>query len=133
MHSYLYVLIMILKIILLVCWHVMLIHKASLQPSGIFFHSPPRLCEIFFCISLQLLPQSIWIFLNMKVCLLSRPNLTYKYFLWQKIRDYSLYEYYHHHVVLVVWISLTLSRHFSLSFIASGRSYGQHPVSSHSC
>ena len=40
---------------------------------------------------------------------------------------------YHHHVVLVARISLTLSRHFSLSFIASGRSSGQHPVSSHSC
>ena len=41
--------------------------------------------------------------------------------------------YHHHHVVLVARISLTLSRHFSLSFIASGRSSGQHPVSSHSC
>ena len=30
-------------------------------------------------------------------------------------------------------ISLTLSRHFSLSFISSGRSSGLHPVSSHSC
>ena len=33
----------------------------------------------------------------------------------------------------LAWISLTLSRHFSLSFIASGRSSGLHPVSSHSC
>ena len=31
------------------------------------------------------------------------------------------------------WISLTLSRHFSLSFIASGRSSRLHPVSSQSC
>ena len=31
------------------------------------------------------------------------------------------------------WISLTLSRHFPLSFIAPGRSSGLHPVSSHSC
>ena len=30
-------------------------------------------------------------------------------------------------------IFLTLSRYFSLSFIASGRSSGLHPVSSHSC
>ena len=30
-------------------------------------------------------------------------------------------------------ISLTLSRHFSLSFIAAGWSSGLHPVSSHSC
>ena len=29
--------------------------------------------------------------------------------------------------------SLSLSRHFSQSFIASGRSSGLHPVSSHSC
>ena len=39
----------------------------------------------------------------------------------------------HHHLALVARISLTLSRHSSLSFIARGRSSGQHPVSSHSC
>ena len=39
----------------------------------------------------------------------------------------------YHHVVQVARISLTLSRHFSLSFTDSGRSSGQHPVSSHSC
>ena len=43
------------------------------------------------------------------------------------------YHHHHHHVVLVTRVSLTLSRHFSLSFIASDRSSGQHPVSSHSC
>ena len=42
------------------------------------------------------------------------------------------HHHHHHHVVLVARISLTLSHHFSLSFIASGRSSGQHPVSSHS-
>ena len=42
-------------------------------------------------------------------------------------------EYHHHHVTLVARISLTLSRHSSQSFIALGRSSGQHPVSSHSC
>ena len=36
-------------------------------------------------------------------------------------------------VVPPAQISLTISRHFSLSFIASGRSSGLHPVSSHSC
>ena len=41
--------------------------------------------------------------------------------------------HHHHHVVPLAWISLTLSRHFSLSFIASGKSSGLHPVSSHSC
>ena len=38
-----------------------------------------------------------------------------------------------HHVVLLARISLTLSRHFSLPFIAPGRSSVLHPVSSHSC
>ena len=33
----------------------------------------------------------------------------------------------------LAWISLTLSRHFSQSFITSSRSSGLHPVSSHSC
>ena len=46
-----------------------------------------------------------------------------------------LYHHHHHdhHVVPRARISLTLSRHFSLSFIASGRSSGLHPVSLHSC
>ena len=42
-------------------------------------------------------------------------------------------DHHHHHHVPLAWISLTLSLHFSLSFIASGRSSGLHPVSSHSC
>ena len=41
--------------------------------------------------------------------------------------------HHHHHVVPPVRMSLTLSRHFSLSFIASGRSSGLYHVSSHSC
>ena len=43
------------------------------------------------------------------------------------------YYHHHHHVVRLARISLTLSRHFSLSFIVSGRCSGLHPVSSHSC
>ena len=41
--------------------------------------------------------------------------------------------HYHHYVVPPARISLTPSRHFSLPFIASGRSSGLHPVSSQSC
>ena len=41
--------------------------------------------------------------------------------------------HHHHHVMPQARISLTLSRHFSLSFISSGRSSGLHPVSSNSC
>ena len=63
--------------------------------------------------------------------------------LFQKLKKYNKWAFslricpwhhhHHHHVMLVARISLTLSRHFSQSFIASGRSSGLHPVSSHSC
>ena len=43
------------------------------------------------------------------------------------------HHHHHHHIALVARISLILSRHSSLSFIALDRSSGQHPVSSHSC
>ena len=41
--------------------------------------------------------------------------------------------HHHHHDGRLARISLTLSLHVSLSFIAFGRSSGLHPVSSHSC
>ena len=44
----------------------------------------------------------------------------------------SLFDH-HHHVVRPARISLTFSLHVSLSFIASGRSSGLHPISSYSC
>ena len=44
-----------------------------------------------------------------------------------------IYIYHHHHVVPPARTSLTLSCHFSLSFIASSRSSGLHPISSQSC
>ena len=51
------------------------------------------------------------------------------------VLDYGrqLYYHHHHHVVPPARISLTLSHHFSLSFIASSWSSGLHPVSSHNC
>ena len=54
---------------------------------------------------------------------------------YQRLKIAFLFVKYihHHHIALVARISLTLSRHSSLSFIALGRSSGQHPVSSHSC
>ena len=45
----------------------------------------------------------------------------------------NVIHHHHHHVVPLARISLTLSLHVSLSFIASGRSSRLHPVSSHSC
>ena len=52
--------------------------------------------------------------------------------MWTPVYNYQA-DHHHHHVVPQARISLTLSHHFSLSFIASGRSSGPHPVSSHSC
>ena len=46
---------------------------------------------------------------------------------------FSFFSFHHHHDVRLARISLTLSLHVSLSFIAFGRSSGLHPVSSHSC
>ena len=43
------------------------------------------------------------------------------------------HHHHHHHVVTWAHISLILPSHFSLLCIASGRSSGLHPVSSHSC
>ena len=51
-------------------------------------------------------------------------------YFWQ---NYQINILHHHHVVPLAWISRTLSSHFSLSFIASGRFSGLHPVPSHSC
>ena len=47
--------------------------------------------------------------------------------------DINHHHHHHHHVVPQAQISLTLSCHFSLSFIASGRSSGPYIVSSQSC
>ena len=53
------------------------------------------------------------------------------------LKQYNYLKYlkqcHHHHVVPPARISLTLSCHFSLSFIAFGKSSGLHPVSSQSC
>ena len=49
------------------------------------------------------------------------------------IEWFQLHHHHHHHVMPQAHISLTFSRHFSLSFIVSGRSSGLHPVSSYSC
>ena len=63
---------------------------------------------------------------------LSRQWSLDKYVLYNKNRlDHHHHHHHHHH--LLARISLTLSRHFSLSFIVSGRSWWLHPVSSRSC
>ena len=52
---------------------------------------------------------------------------------WGGSYSVSHHHHHHHHIVPLARISLTLSRHFSLLFIASGMSSGLHHVSSHSC
>ena len=60
-------------------------------------------------------------------------EIIYTLFTYKSFIYIYIYNHHHHHVVPLARISLTLSRHFSLSFISSGRSSGLHPVSSHSC
>ena len=51
----------------------------------------------------------------------------------EPLRENNNHHHHHHHVGPLARISLTLSRHFSLLFIASGRSSRLHPVCSQSC
>ena len=62
--------------------------------------------------------------------LMSLSSDLYMYF---QLNNYNSWFEHHHHVLRLAWIFLTLSLHVTLSFIASGRSSGLHPVSSHSC
>ena len=56
------------------------------------------------------------------------------YILFSSLTSFShSFSFSFHHVVLLAWISLALSRHPSLSFIAFGRSSRLHPVSAQSC
>ena len=59
--------------------------------------------------------------------------IAYQHFLGYYFVNNELSHSHHHHIVSPARISLTLSRHFSLSFIASGWSSALHPVSSPSC
>ena len=60
-------------------------------------------------------------------------NSTVRLGRWDASYIYMYHHHHHHQVVPPARISLTISRHFSLSFIASGRSSGLHATSSHSC
>ena len=66
----------------------------------------------------------------------SRTELYLSHFIILLILTFSFnichHHHHHHHVVPPARISLTLSRHFSLSFITSGRSSELNPVSSQS-
>ena len=72
---------------------------------------------------------SVWLVWFASVVFLCHIN-SYGLFNFKSLLCIYTYQY-HHRVVPLARISLTLSRHFSLSFITSGRSSGLHPVSSH--
>ena len=94
-------------------------------PSSAFKFPNPILCQCN-SVHIWMLP---WQYIYVSIYLLN----SLPYFVSLYIYIFIYHHYHHHHDVLVARISLTLSRHFSLSFIASGSSSGQHPVSSHSC
>ena len=75
----------------------------------------------------------IHLYINVRIYIYSKKE-SYNKYLYMYIEERLPCDRYHHHdVVTLARISLTLSHHFSLSFIASGRSSGLHPVSLHSC
>ena len=93
-------------------------------PSGLRFSS----CHVNFCTPLRKLA----VFANNVIY--SFISVSKKFTLAVFLRYFQiLVRYHHHHIVPHAWISLTLSRHFSLSFIASGRFSWLHPVSSRRC
>ena len=85
-----------------------------------------KLCQNFSSVTFSYIYIYIYIYKLMYMHM-HMQNHTYVY-------TYMLHHHHHHHhIALVARISLTLSRHSSLSSIALGRSSGQHHVSSHSC
>ena len=59
---------------------------------------------------------------KMNICLVLMICLLFvRYYQGKRMFLMKKRNHHHHHVVLVARISLTLTRHFSLSFIASGR------------
>ena len=98
------------------CW---LRHKISFQIK--FFCSEICQFNFLYCLFSLLLSQSVCLSVCLSISLSHKHMYIYKH------------HHHHHHVVPLARISLTLSRHFSLSFIAYGRSSGLHPISSHSC
>ena len=125
----LYSLLLVIPITLYICFLVSLVSTVLLLNFGQW-----RRIRIWYVF--QISPK------KNRICFLQFSYIDCKHFYWQimmrrcvaLIICLFVYKYHHHHhAVLVARISLTLSHHFSLSFIASGRSSGKHPVSSHSC
>ena len=125
------------------------------QMCPILYEIRRRFCTSYNILYLTLFGQKLYIFssddfqvtpkhLRSQHCIIyDRARCQIKFlglFIWLRSSDTHTHTHththtyhHHHHIALVARISLTLSRHSSLSFIALGRSSGQQPVSSHSC
>ena len=115
-----------LKIIVIkACW---------LNPQLLIKLKKSYLCLIFICDVFYRNFNSMWLQETYMVEKKTVPSSWYIY-IYMCVCVCVCEEYHHHqhYVVPLARISQTLSRLFSLSFIASGRSSGLHPVSSHSC
>ena len=71
-----------------------------------------------------------WVLWHINLCRLSNAKSIFIQLVLFQMIQFSMS---HHHVVLLAWISLTLSCHPSLSSITPGRSSMLHPVSAQSC
>ena len=78
---------------------------------------------------------SIHVYMYISSCTFLSIYLAYYLSIYQNINVIRIMYIYHHHhpVTPSARISLTLSRHLSLSSITSGRSSGLHPVSTKNC
>ena len=101
-------------------WEVNIFVK---KPSCVFPLASLSLCrcELFY------IYMCMYVDVNLYMWLYNKSSLVFT-----QLNDLK-HHHHHHHVVQLARISLTLSRRFSLSFIASDRPSGLHPVSSHSC
>ena len=79
-----------------------------------------------------------WVLWRINLCRLFNAKSIFMKIVWHQTIQFRIstqfkYHHHHHHVLPPARISLTLSRHFYLSFIASDWSSRLQPVSSHSC
>ena len=81
-------------------------------------------------LSIYLSIMNIYIYIYIYIYITSFLSISIYISISSHLSIYLYHHYHHHHVVPLARIYLTLSHHFSQSFIASGWSSGQHPVPS---
>ena len=104
------------------------VYKSNAYSCGNKYSHTQRKSNITFLIEIQ----NSWKSEQRQLMKLEVDNDIFIY-IYIRISNFKSHHHHHHHIVLAARISLTLSRHSSLSSIALGRSSGQQPVSSNSC